>query len=198
MQGDIFIDVPISTAVRNATEPKVMVGPVLLLGHPCSIYRGGEVYPIQFVASVRPVGEAVKGRPFADPWDTHLYLFPLPALINGEDYVADFTRVGTTHFKNLDSRRIACLSRLGWAALQRRWAWHTLRADLPLEQRDSDLIALWTEMDLWERWNERGMKAPEFQTWLNGTSADGAYVGTRRRDLLDFAPDLLAEEMSHE
>jgi hypothetical protein len=195
VQGDVFVDIPIATASREAAEPKINRGPAILLGHPCSIYAGPDVYAVQFVAAVRPVREAVQGRPFTDPWNSHLYLFPLPALIEGEDYVADFRRVGTTHFKNLEGRRIACLTKSGWAALQRRWAWFTLRADLPLSQREADLAALWNEMDLWEKWSGLGLDPRGFPDWLNQPSEGPAFEGTRRRDLLDFAADVLAEEM---
>lgn len=194
-QGDVFADVPIATAGRDADKSKLNKGPVLLLGHPCSIHAGGRVFPTQFVASVRLKSDAVGNRPLDPPWDSHHFLFPLPGLIQGEDYVADFRRLGTTHFKNLEGRRTACLTQDGWAALQRRWAWHSLRIDLPLAVRSADLTGLWSELHLWEAWNARGNPYERFPAWLAEPQANGAYAGTTRRDLLDFALDELEEEL---
>jgi hypothetical protein len=194
-QGDIFADVPIATAGRGDNKPKIVLGPVLILGHPCSIHAGGRIIETQFVASVRPVEEAVPGRPFGPPWDTHRFLFPLPGLRDGHDFVADFRRVGTTHFKNLEARRTACLTQDGWAALQRRWAWHTLRADIPLEQRSDDLRGLWNELALWEEWSVRGFPPEEFLVWRDSPQVSGSFVGTKRVDLVDYAFDELWAEL---
>jgi hypothetical protein len=195
-QGDVFVDVPIATVGRDAEKPKVNVGPALLLGHPCSIHAGRRIIETQLVAAVRHKAEAVSGsRTLEPPWDSYYYLFPLPGLIDGEDFVADFRRVGTTHFKNLGDRRIACLTQDGWAALQRRWAWHTLRADLPLSSRSADLAGLWNELQLWEEWNSRDQAYEEFPVWLGQPQEGGAYAGTTRRDLMDYAMDELMDEL---
>lgn len=195
-QGDVFTEVPIAATGRGSDKAKINVGPALLLGHPCSIHAGGRIVPTQLVAAVRPKADAASGnRSLEPPWDTHHYLFPLPGLIDGEDFVADFRRVGTTHFKNLEARRIACLTQDGWAALQRRWAWHTLRADLPLASRSADLAGLWNELRLWEEWNSRGQGYEEFPSWLEQPQEAGAYVGTKRRDLIDYALDELMTEL---
>jgi len=149
-QGDVFIDVPIAAA-GGPDKAKLHSGPVLLMGHPCSVHAGGRILDSQLVASVRRKADAVTGsRSLDPPWDSHHYLFPLPGLLQGEDYVADFRRVGTTHYKNLEDRRIACLTQDGWAGLQRRWAWHSLRIDLPLAVRSADLGGLWNELQLWD------------------------------------------------
>ena len=194
-QGDIFADVPIATAGRGDDKAKIVLGPVMVLGHPCSIHAGGRVIETQFVASVRPLSEAVRGRPFEPPWDGYGYLFPLPGLKDGQDFVADFRRVGTTHFKNLEGRRTACLTRDGWAAVQRRWAWHTLRADIPLGQRSEDVRGLWNELALWEEWSARGLAPEEFPGWRDSLQVSGAFAGTKRADLVDFAFDELWAEL---
>lgn len=194
-QGDVFAEVPIATAGRGEDKSKIVVGPVLVLGHPCSIYAGGRLIETQLVASVRPVEDVVRGRPFEPPWDTHRFLFPLPGLKDGQDFVADFRRVGTTHFKNLEGRRTACLTRDGWAALQRRWAWHTLRADIPLESRSNDLSGIWNELALWEEWTDRGYESEEFTAWREAVQGGGSFIGTKRADLFDYALDELWAEL---
>lgn len=194
-QGDVFADVPIATAGRGEDKPRIVVGPVIVLGHPCSIYAGGRLIETQLVASVRPVEDAVSGRPFEAPWGTHLFLFPLPGLKDGHDFVADFRRVGTTHFKNLEGRRTACLTLDGWAALQRRWAWHTLRADIPLESRANDQRGIWNELELWEEWTDRGYPSGEFTAWREALQVGGTFSGTKRADLFDYALDELWAEL---
>lgn len=193
-QGDVYVNVRTVRAGPDE-KTKVEVGPVILIGHPCAIYRGRTPFEMQFVAAVRPVVEAVPDRPFEAPWDTHKYLFPLPNLMGGTDYVADFRRLGMTHFKNLRERRVACLNREGWAALQRRWAWHTLRANIPLDERAGDIRGLWTEFALWEEWTSRGHEATAFETWFREPQAEGPYQGTARSDLIDFGMDELWLEL---
>lgn len=194
-QGDVFDNVAVALAGRGVDKVRTIVGPVILLGHPCSIYRGGALFEAQFVAAVRPVEEIFKDRVFAPPWDSHLFLFPLPALKDGRDFVADFRKVGTTHFKNLEGRRTACLTRDGWAALQRRLAWHTLRADIPLERRSADLAGTWNELALWEEWTARGFAPAEFIRWRDDEQTTGPFAGTKRADLLDFGFDELWNEL---
>jgi hypothetical protein len=194
-QGDIFVDVPIASAGPGVEKPKTSVGRVMLLGHPCSIRAGAKLLPTQSVAAVRPVKEAQGTRAFVSPWDSHWYLFPLPQLAGGEDFAADFRRIGTTHLENLEGRRVACLNRDGWAALQRRWAYHALRADLPLDVRSHDLCGIWNELALWEEWTDRGLPPQEFPTWRDSPQVGGAFAGTKRGDLLDFGFDELWTEL---
>ncbi len=141
------------------------------------------------------MAEATSGRPLVDPWNGHYYLFPLPALIEGADYVIDFRRIGMTHYRNLEDHRIACMNLEGWAAMQRRFAYHTLRADIPLSTRIADLEALWHEVGLWEEWNSRGHPSDGYQPWLNEQQQRGQYAGVARRTLLDYAPDHVAEDI---
>src|SRR4029078_2798616 len=137
------------------------------LGHPCSIHAGPRMNELQLVAEIRPLAEASGQRSWDPRSASHYYLFPLPALLAGEDYVVDFRRVGMTHYKNLDDKRIACMNLTGWAALQRRWAYHSLRVDLPLSIRMDDVRGYWNEINLWEEWNSRGLAADTFQPWLD-------------------------------
>jgi hypothetical protein len=194
-QGDIFDKVPLASAGRGDDNPRIEVGPVILLGHPCSIRAGSRVIPEQLIAAIRVLDDAVPARNLQSPWATHRYLFPLPQLCDGQDYVADFRRVGTTHYKNLEGHRVACLTRDGWAALQIRWAWHTLRAEIPLAVRSMDLLGLWNELALEEEWTDRGFTPGEFPAWRDSAQTEGAFVGTKRADLLDYAFDELWGEL---
>jgi hypothetical protein len=199
LQGDIFLETPMSLIKRFKQDPDYAGNEaqtmVALLGHPCASYSRGSPIPIQSVAEVRRMDAAAGGRPFAPPWDSHTYLFPLPGLRDGEDYVVDFRRIGTTHVGYLDDHRIACLSHGGWAAFQRRYAFHSLRAQLPADTWLSGTVLYWNEFEVWERWAERGLDPPDYQTWLDQPMASGQYSGTLRRELLEYAPDQVEADL---
>jgi hypothetical protein len=194
-QGDVLVDVPLALTGRGLEGAKARPVTAIMLAHPCSIYAGDRLNEMQLIAAIRPAREAAGKKPLIDPWESHYYLFPLPDLIGGEDFVVDFRRIGMTHYRNLDDRRIACLSLGGWAALQRRWAYHSLRIDLPLSDRIEDLRGLWNEINLWETWAVRGNSPDRFQDWLQEAQSSGPYAGSIRRTLLDYGPDEIVSDM---
>jgi len=197
-QSDVFTGVPLSLIARfrqdtttadPAVTQRVMV---MLLSHPCVLRAGAAGRPSdqQVVAHVQPVAEAQGPRPFEAPWDSHFSLFPLPDFLDGSDYVVNFRRIGTTHRQYLDERRIGVLSHPGWAAMQRRLAYHSLRVDLPLASRRLETAGSWEELQVWEEWNARGHPADDYQAWLNEPlSADRRYAGQIRRNVIEYAPD---------
>jgi hypothetical protein len=196
-QGDIFDSVPLSLTDKPKAEgpkPKTRETAAMLVGNPCSLHAGGgRLAVMQNVAQVRPLKERERDR-FAPPWDGFFQLFPLPSFRDGEVWVADFNVLGSVHFKYLEASRIACLSREGWAAMQCRFAYHTLRMRQSVTDRIEDIRALANEADLWEEWNTTGRDPGEFQGWLEEPCGAEAYAGTKRRELLDFAPDMVASE----
>lgn len=203
-QGDVFADVPLMIANRTgagAVKAKEKVCHAMLLGHTCSLRGGGAPAILQNVAEVRQAKDAEIGRlKGTDPlFDSDFKLFPLTGLYDDALWVVDFNVLGTTHYKHLDGNRIACLSLEGWAALQRRYAFHSLRVDLSIETRADDLRGLWIELELWEEWCCRGFVESEFDAWLNDPiQTDCAYAGTRRRDAAEFARDIILAEMPFE
>lgn len=200
-QGDIFVDVPIMITGRTgAGVPKVKekVCHAMLIGHTCSLRGGGAPAILQNVAEVRQAKDAEIGRlKGADPlFDSDFKLFPLTGLFDDTLWVVDFNVLGTTHYKHLVDRRIACLSLDGWAALQRRYAFHSLRVDLSIATRAEDLRGLWAELELWEEWCSRGFLEAEFDAWLSEPiETDCAYAGTSRRDAAELARDIILAEM---
>src|SRR6266550_1456857 len=153
-QGDVFVDVPLAAIPKHkesATPDELARGricKVLLLGHPCSIHlANGEVTPVQAVVEVRKIDHVL-----TPPYDSHYFYFPLPKLIADDDYVADFRRIGVTHFQFLEGKRIACLTREAWAALIRRYVFHASRFDLGQATVYEGIGSLWHEFDLWEMW----------------------------------------------
>ena len=202
-QSDVFSDVPLSIISRfredieTADPQRTRRVTAMLLSHPCVLRAGGAGQPTdqQVVAEVRPVHEAQGQREFVAPWDSHFSLFPLPGFRDGVDYAVDFRRVGTTHKQYLEDRRVAVLSHAGWAAMQRRLAYHQLRVDLPLAQRRLETAGSWEELNLWELWIEGGQEFADFQPWLDGAVAGGRYAGQSRRSIVEFAPDIVRAEI---
>jgi len=200
-QGDIFVDVPIMITGRtNAGAPKVKekLCHAMLIGHTCSLRGGGDIAILQNVAEVRQAKDAEIARlKAAQPlFDSDFKLFPLAGLFHDTLWIVDFNVLGTTHYKHLVDKRIACLSLEGWAALQRRYAFHSLRVDLSIETRAEDLRGLWREFELWEEWCSRGLVEREFDKWLGEPiTTDCTYKGTIRRDAVEFAADILLAEM---
>jgi hypothetical protein len=148
------------------------------------------VTPVQTVVEVRKLGHHLE-----PPYDSHYYCFPLPQLLNGEDYVADFRRIGTTHYQFLEGKRVACLSRAAWAALIRRYVFHCSRFDLGQERTHENIGELWHEFELWERWAQERNTPAGYQEWLNERQRNGPYAGTIRRELLAFASDQVVAEL---
>lgn len=194
-QGDVFENVSIylSSYKSGVAVPKEKPGHVMLIGNPCSLRGGSTDAIVQNVVQVRPQKEKELER-FAPPWGSHWQLLPLPGLIPGQVWVADFNVIGSVQVQLLKGRRVACMSHAGMAALQRRYANHSLRIDQPLDVRMADTLAVWNELDVWEDWNVAGLGYENFQPWLNEKCAAGNYAGTRRRGLLEFAPDSLRAE----
>jgi hypothetical protein len=196
-QGDVFADVPLSLTGKpkgsGEAKTQVRVTTVMLMGHPCSMYAGGNLAVLQNVAEVRPFKAREEG--FGPPWEGFYQILHLPGLRAGEDWAVDFNILGSVHFKYLEGRRVACLSRHGLAALHCRYAYHSLRIRPEQSARVEDLRGLANEIDLWERWCERGLKPESFQAWLGDPGEEGEYAGVVRRDLLDYAPDFLDAEL---
>jgi hypothetical protein len=171
-------------------------GMVALLGHPCAVYAGGKPVRTQPVAQVRKKAEACRsGYPFEPPWEGYSALFPLPDFVEGEDYVVDFKRLGIVHFEALNEHRIACLTHEGWAAFQKRYAYHSLRANIDMERVIAATTKVWNEFEVWERWCQRGLDPQQYQTWLQEPQETGTYAGTKRDDLLEHASDEVLREM---
>ena len=212
-QGDIFqaplviLDKPKKPQNEGeAPDPrsgvKVRNEPVALLGHTCSVRGGARLAAMQNVAWVRPAKEAELGR-FAEreeqgrPWDSDYKQFPLPEFRDESLWVVDFNVLGTVNFSNLKNQRIAVLSKEGCAAFRKRYAWHALRIQVDYADLLQESTETWNELNLWEIWIEHGLDEAEFQTvWLEGPLAGSSqYAGTKRRDLLEFAPDVLKDDM---
>jgi hypothetical protein len=170
-QGDVFDDVPFAKnkrASKVTDDPNTSYErrPCIVLGYTCDLYTdAGTLAKVQVVA---PVIEAAKvGIP--DDWDGAFNFAPLPDLRgDGVMHAADLRAASNIDAFYLDrTKRVRCLSELGWAAFRQRLGLSHARV---LNHLD-DLVAVgedvWREIALWERWNREGRKSEAFQTWLD-------------------------------
>jgi hypothetical protein len=89
------------------------------------------------------------------------------------------------------------MSELGGAAFRQRLG----LAGTRLLNHLSDLLAVgaevWQEMAMWQRWNETGRAAEQFQVWLDGREADlGGF--TRRSALARGMYDVVRASLEAE
>lgn len=175
MQGDVFADVPFVKAKRASkiSDPPNTVADrrlVVVLGYPCDIYAGGKLAKVQTIA---PVIDAERAGIPAD-WDGAFTVAPLPDLLgDGRMHAADLRTAANIDAFYLDvAHRVRCLSEFGWAAFRQRLGLASTR----LLNHLSDLVTVgtetWQEMGMWQRWNEAGRNATEFQGWLDGRESN--------------------------
>jgi hypothetical protein len=200
-QGDVFVNVPLSIARRQRNEEGSYFNEsdeatVMLIGAPCSIRAGNRTLPVQSVVEVVRMDEVVNpGHGFAFPYQgSYWHLFPLPQLMPGVDYVANFRKIGTSPTVELQDARTVCLNRPGWTALQSRYIYHSIRYEVTYQQMYEASVSAWNEVELWEKWNEAGLPELDFEAWMLEPVREGRYAGTIRRAAVGFAPDELEAE----
>lgn len=199
-QGDVFEDVPLPLVAKKDQQdgdvPKIKRTHVMMLGNTCSLRGGSRLATSQNVALVRPAKEGEVTR-FQESWANSLFLLPLPGFIDEELWVADLRSIGTLHFREIQlEKRIACLSHEGLAAMQSRYADHSVRASLPVSQRVEDTQEVWNELELWEEWCARGHAYDDFPAWLDAPiSKPEQYASTLRRELIEVFPELVLADM---
>jgi hypothetical protein len=198
-QGDVLVGIPVSlyrkyppkrdgdysTAAKERT--------VMLYNHPCSIWEGANLAVVQTVVVVAPAASALGGKAWDHPWPGYLRFFPLPKLIDGEDYVADLSQIAVTHAGYLHDQRIACLNLDQMAAFQGRCAQYVSRLAPPLAEHRRRIQPQWHEFELWERWHGVRGEFDGFQEWLDEPSS--SRDGPSRRQMLGGAPDEVSAEL---
>lgn len=200
-QGDVLTGVPVSLYRKYppkrdgdySTAAKERM--VMLYNHPCSIYQGPTLAQVQTVVVVSPAA-SVLGGGWAHPWPGYLRFFPLPGLINGEDYVADLSQIAVTRVEYLQNRRVACLNLQQLAAFQGRCARLVSRMDPPLSEHVRRVEPQWHEFGFWERWHQTRGGFDGFQEWLDEPSS--TREGATRRQMLGGAPDEVEAELNAE
>lgn len=122
---------------------------VMVLQHPCALRRGVDLHPKLLVASVAP--DNLRSKWFNAPFST----MPLPKLIDGKDYSANFVDLEVIASRDLPVHpRIAVLSQLGVNLLMQRWVHHSTRLVVPTHHYSDTTVGPFDEADLTEEWIE--------------------------------------------
>lgn len=201
-QGDVFVDVPValyrkyppSREGQHPTEAKQTT--VVLYGHPCTSRAGDALERVQNVAVVGKASRLLGGSRWESPYPGRYRLFPLPALVAGEDHVADLGQLAVTRAEYLEGSRVACLSFEALAAFQGRCVRAVSRVDLSIEENERRCTPLWTELGLWERWKTARGTVQGFHAWLDHSLS--SREGTTRRQALMGAPEEVAADLDAE
>ncbi len=200
-QGDVFAKVPLAFGAKHPPDPgghkaRVKEGPALLTTHPCSARKAGDgkLSDLVTASPVRPLAAVAPG--WTEPWDGNYALFPLPALVDGDDYVANLALSAMVRPGFLDEQRIAVLNRDGLAALQHRLNRQASRINEDIGRTRGRVDEYWLEFDLWELWTTHRGTEEGFQTWLDEASTTRP-VSTRRATL-KFDADFIRVELEDE
>ncbi len=201
-QGDVFRDLPIAYAVRHPLDdppkPRVRSSPGILVTHPCSSRSGSEGRLLEQLA-VSPLVPRLKGAPSWEepwPWNSHTWAFPLPGLLDGEDYVVDLRRVGMVRREFLVEHRTAVLNLDGFAAFQARLSFSFTRLPISVQAVRQRAEAYFLEFDLWQLWTEHKATEDGFQPWLEQPSP--VHPTTTRREALKADYDEIKAELEAE
>lgn len=119
----------------------------MVLQHPCALRRGIQLLPKLPVASVAP--DSLRSDWAKAPYTK----MPLPKLIDGKDYSADFINLELPDSSTLLAcERIAVMSQLGVNLLMQRWSHHNTRLVVPTHLYSESTIGPFDEADLIEEW----------------------------------------------
>ncbi|HEX7323289.1 MAG TPA: hypothetical protein VF299_10270 [Mycobacterium sp.] len=122
---------------------------VMVLQHPCALRRGVNLHPKLLAASVAP--SILRSKWSKAPFST----MPLPKLLDGKDYSADFVDLEVIASRELPAHpRIAVLSQLGVNLLMQRWVYHSTRLVVPTQRYSDTTVGPFDEADLIEEWIE--------------------------------------------
>lgn len=167
--GDVFLEI----GLDHLADP--VTGPVMVVGHPCSLRRGLTLQPDIPVAPIGPPGIPTAQQPHADRVLPVAKLLPPQSTTN---QVVHLTRTTTVPADRLDiGRRCAALNRAGIVALQQRVVGNQTRVKIVPAVIAAHCRGPLTEIELWTDWRERaGMEAgmdAAFAGFMDGASGFG-------------------------
>jgi hypothetical protein len=144
--GDVFGDVDLA----HLTIP--FTGPVVVVGHPCSLRRGIDLVPDVPVAPISEPGIPSGQHPFADKVLPVKKLLPPGSSVN---MVVQLVRTTTISAASLTAdQRSASLNRAGVIALQQRVVGNQIRARVPPGVIAAHCRGPLAELELWTDWRE--------------------------------------------
>ena len=144
--GDVFLEV----SLAHLATP--FVGPVMVVGHPCSLRRGLELQADVPVAPILEPGIPSKEHPHAER------VLPVRKLLppgSSANRVVQLTQTTTIPAHRLDvGSRCASLSTTGIVALQQRVVGNQTRVKVPPGLIRKHCRGPLTEVELWTDWRE--------------------------------------------
>ena len=194
--GDVFIGHPVVRGAREvkpqqwktktAWKPDALT---MLVAHPCSA-RSNETHALKDNIGLAPIVPMPTG--FEPPYDGYYELFPMPGLYQGGDYVVDLSKAFPALPEYLEGKRIACLNKVGLAALLDRTARNGTRLEPVLVPGhfDAEAERLFMEFDLWEIWVKGRDEEQGFQEWMDGDWMEGT---TRRQSMRGHFEEMCKE-----
>lgn len=161
--GDVFCDVPLD---HLATPLR---GPVVVIGHPCSIRRGLEIQDDLPVAPITEPGIPSSQHSVAER------VLPVKKLLppgSDKNRVIQLTLATTVPSAILDlAERCASLNRAGVVTLQQRLVGNQTRIKVPAGVIAAHCRGPLAELELWTDWREACIDADEESGW-NDTAFD--------------------------
>lgn len=171
--GDVFTQI----SLAHLSNP--FLGPVIVVGHPCSLRRGIELLADIPVAPIVAPGIPTREHPRADR------VFPVAKLLppgSGTNMVVRLTSTTTVPAARLDvALRCASLNRTGVVALQQRVVGNQIRTRVPTGVIAAHCRGPLTELELWTDWREACVDAGRdhasldvsFDSFMNSPSGFG-------------------------
>lgn len=193
--GDMFGDVPVMK-MRTGGNPPV-TDPivyserrtVMALTYPCEMYEGPRMTRVQSVAPLLEASRVGIGPEWRAPYHFCPVADPFG---DGILWAVDFRTITPVDRAYLTlANRVAAVTEDGWATVRQRLTTYFSRVIPATDRLVEAGRAAWAEVELWERWNRSGRNSGEFQSWLDAPSS----AGTIRRELLEEASDLVAQEL---
>jgi hypothetical protein len=149
--GDVFLDI----GLGHLAEP--ISGPVMVVGHPCSLRRGLTLKPDIPVAPIIELGIPTNQLPYSDRCLPVRKMLPPGSSTNR---VVDLTLATTTRVAELTiAKRCASLSNAGIVALQQRLVGNAVRVKVPPGIITKHCRGPLTELELWTDWREAVVEA---------------------------------------
>jgi hypothetical protein len=196
-QGDVFEDLPLpllpidppDKEVATRYEPQLAI----LIPHPCQSHKGDA---LKEHLTVAPVTLKAPGEFLSGDWSQPYARFPLPDLVGTDLYWADLNRLVSIPCGWIESsKRIACLSHLGVALLNKRLMMFQSRVPVPVDNLMAELMEQWVEADVCTEWRRITGTPKGFDKYMKTEKLIAGLEQAPRR-LLIGRPEVIVDDIS--
>jgi hypothetical protein len=141
--------------------------------------------------TLKPQGEFLK-----EDWSSPYAKFPLPDLDGTDLYWADLNRLVSIPCSWIESsKRIACLSHVGVALLNKRLMMFQSRVPVRLDNLMAELMAQWVEAEVWTEWTRITGRPKGFSDYLKTEKLIGGAEQAPRQILIG-RPEVIVEDIN--